>query len=165
VLALAGGDLGTPVVAYCRSGVRAGAAEALLLEYGFADVRNGGGFVEPGAPPCRARAPSGRGHLASLEAADRLGPCRWFWRWRVTAAAEVRAALCSVERRGAGAALQLRAAAQGEQLAKVFFCRSSLLCLIIVWGVVWWNKRGHVLRQREGSAATSSHSRSAREPI
>ena len=54
------------------------------------------------------------------------------------AVAEVRAALCSVECRGAGAALQLRAAAQGEQqLAKVFLCLSGLLCLIILWRVVW----------------------------
>ena len=46
-LALAGGDLGAPIVTYCGSGFRAGQAEAVLGATGFTSVTNGGGWSQP----------------------------------------------------------------------------------------------------------------------
>lgn len=47
VLAMAAGDTASPIVTYCYSGVRAGAAESILAEAGFTAVTNGGGWIEP----------------------------------------------------------------------------------------------------------------------
>jgi rhodanese-related sulfurtransferase len=44
---LASGDLTVPIVTYCHSGVRAGAAETALTDAGFTYVRNGGGYAIP----------------------------------------------------------------------------------------------------------------------
>jgi phage shock protein E len=47
ILDLAGGDTSIPIITYCYSGARAGAAEAIIGAAGFADVTNGGGFISP----------------------------------------------------------------------------------------------------------------------
>jgi phage shock protein E len=47
ILDLAGGDTSIPIITYCYSGARAGAAEAIIGGAGFADVTNGGGFISP----------------------------------------------------------------------------------------------------------------------
>ncbi|MCF6218580.1 MAG: rhodanese-like domain-containing protein [Gammaproteobacteria bacterium] len=41
-----GGDKSRAIVLYCRSGGRAGKAEAVLREHGFTDVLNAGGYQD-----------------------------------------------------------------------------------------------------------------------
>ena len=49
VLRWAGGVRTTPIVVYCRSGVRAARAVEMLQAAGFSNAANGGGFVVPGS--------------------------------------------------------------------------------------------------------------------
>ncbi len=45
IVKLVGGDKTKPIVIVCRSGGRAGQARSLLLQHGFTDVVNGGGWT------------------------------------------------------------------------------------------------------------------------
>ena len=47
IIDLAGGDMSIPIVTYCYSGGRAGAAETIISNAGFESVTNGGGFITP----------------------------------------------------------------------------------------------------------------------
>ncbi|MBB5018716.1 rhodanese-related sulfurtransferase [Chitinivorax tropicus] len=46
-------DRNTPLVVYCRSGLRAARAEHILLSLGYHQVRNAGGILDPASLPAQ----------------------------------------------------------------------------------------------------------------
>lgn len=61
VRTLVGGDLSKPIVVYCAAGRRAASAQQILMEAGFTNITNGGGFsaLSSALSSAASSAPSG----------------------------------------------------------------------------------------------------------
>ncbi|CAK9079673.1 unnamed protein product [Durusdinium trenchii] len=69
VLALAGGNKETPIVTYCAAGVRAQSAVDMLVQEGYTDAVNGGGYSTQLESICQACFSTSRESTSSFDLA------------------------------------------------------------------------------------------------